>query len=228
VPRGDGVDVAEGRLRLSSVPPASSRPERPASSDHLCHVESRPRALDVLVVLKNPHRPSDVDLRVGLHTLARSTEQFQDDTFGAESSRAPGLQHALPGRTIGPAVAMRAQVRARAVSSKNCAIQELADHGIAYARPYAGWHLRACSTTPREGYQPFALYKVTPGLECGRGISAFTNETDAARTRTPQRPLCPNYGRGVSTSFFHSAPFSALADVTNSGTYMPDVGIATS
>jgi hypothetical protein len=67
---------------------------------------------------------------------------------------------------------------------------------------------------------------VTPGLKMWTwGFPAFTNETDARKEPSEQRPYIELWA-GVSDQFFHSADFPALGEVSIPETYSPTVGLS--
>src|SRR5229473_1712428 len=66
---------------------------------------------------------------------------------------------------------------------------------------------------------------VTPGLKMWTwGFPSFTNETDARKDPTEQRPYIELWA-GVSDEFFHSAEFPALGEMSIPETYSPTVGM---
>ena len=100
--------------------------------------------------------------------------------------------------------------------------------GIAYAAPdmQGGNFWGVINHDNEEGIIRIADNTVTPGLKMWTwGFPSFTNETDARKDPSEQRPYIELWA-GVSDQFFHSANFSALGEVSVPETYSPTVGMS--
>jgi Domain of unknown function (DUF5107) len=100
--------------------------------------------------------------------------------------------------------------------------------GIAYAAPdmQGGNFWGVINHDNEEGIIRIADNTVTRGLKMWTwGFPSFTDETDARKDPTPQRPYVELWA-GVSDQFFHSASFPARGEVSVAETYSPTVGMS--
>jgi hypothetical protein len=100
--------------------------------------------------------------------------------------------------------------------------------GIAYAAPdmQGGNFWGVINHDNEEGIFRIADNALTRGLKMWTwGFPSFTNESDARRAPSPQRPYVELWA-GVSDQFFHSASFPAHGKVSISETYSPSVGMS--
>jgi Domain of unknown function (DUF5107) len=185
-------------------------------------------AIDARMVLKNPN-PSAIDYEYWTcTTLAPGSDPVSPRATGGAEIIAPIRAYSTPHWSANLAQADESLGQGRSRFEKLRYFRNWPTMGIAYAAPdmQGGNFWGAINHDNEEGIMRIADNAVTPGLKMWTwGFSSFTNETDARKAPSPQRPYVELWA-GVSDQFFHSAVFPALGEVSVAETYSPTVGMS--
>ena len=185
-------------------------------------------ALDARVVLKNP-QDKTIDYEYWTcTTLAPGSDPKNPKTTGGAEIIAPIQAYSTPHWSANIADGDKNLGRGQSRFEKLRYFRNWPTMGIAYAAPDMGaanfWGV--INHDNEEGIIRIADNTVTPGLKMWTwGFPSFTNETDARKDPTEQRPYIELWA-GVSDEFLHSADFPALGEVSIPETYSPTVGMS--
>ena len=184
-------------------------------------------ALDARVVLKNP-QDSTIDYEYWTcATLAPGSDPKNPKATGGAEIVAPIQAYTTPRWSANLADGDKSLSPGRSRFEKLRFFRNWPTMGIAYAAPdmQGGRFWGVINHDNEEGIIRIADNTATPGLKMWTwGYPSFTNETDARKDPTPQRPYVELWA-GVSDQFFHSAKFPALGEVSIPETYSPTVGM---
>jgi hypothetical protein len=185
-------------------------------------------ALDARVVLKNPHDRAITYEYWTCTTLAPGSDPKNPKTTGGAEIIAPIQAYSTPHWSASLAEGDKSQGLGKSRFEKLRYFRNWPTMGIAYAAPdmQGGNFWGVINHDNEEGIIRIADNTVTPGLKMWTwGFPSFTNETDARKDPSEQRPYIELWA-GVSDQFFHSANFSALGEVSVPETYSPTVGMS--
>ena len=185
-------------------------------------------ALDARVVLKNPHDRAITYEYWTCTTLAPGSDPKNPKTTGGAEIIAPIRAYSTPHWSAGLAEGDKSLGLGESRFEKLRYFRNWPTMGIAYAAPdmQGGNFWGVINHDNEEGIIRIADNTVTPGLKMWTwGFPSFTNETDARKDPSEQRPYIELWA-GVSDQFFHSANFSALGEVSIPETYSPTVGMS--
>src|SRR5712675_2264825 len=184
-------------------------------------------AVDARVVLKNP-QDKTIDYEYWTcTTLAPGSDPKRPRTTGGTEIIAPIQAYSTPHWSANLADGDKSLGPGKSRFEKLRYFRNWPTMGIAYAAPDMGaanfWGV--INHDNEEGIIRIADNTVTPGLKMWTwGFPSFTNETDARKDPTEQRPYIELWA-GVSDEFFHSAEFPARGEVSIPETYSPTVGM---
>jgi len=185
-------------------------------------------ALDVRVVLQNPRdKPIDYEYWT-CATLAPGSDPKSPKSTGGAEIIAPIQAYSTPRWSANLADGDESLGPGQSRFEKLRFFRNWPTMGIAYAAPdmQGGNFWGVINHDNEEGIIRIADNAVTLGLKMWTwGFPSFTNETDARKDPTPQRPYIELWA-GVSDQFFHSARFPALGRVSVPETYSPTVGMS--
>jgi hypothetical protein len=185
-------------------------------------------ALDVRVVLKNPH-DKNIDYEYWTcTTLAPGSDPKSPKATGGAEIIAPIQAYSTPHWSANLADGDESLGPGQSRFEKLRYFRNWPTMGIAYAAPdmQGGNFWGVINHDNEEGIIRIADNAVTPGLKMWTwGFPSFTNETDARKDPNPQRPYVELWA-GVSDQFFHSASFPALGKVSVAESYSPTVGMS--
>ncbi len=185
-------------------------------------------ALDARVVLKNPHDRAITYEYWTCTTLAPGSDPKNPKTTGGAEIIAPIQAYSTPHWSASLAEGDKSLGLGKSRFEKLRYFRNWPTMGIAYAAPdmQGGNFWGVINHDNEEGIIRIADNTVTPGLKMWTwGFPSFTNETDARKDPSEQRPYIELWA-GVSDQFFHSANFSALGEVSIPETYSPTVGMS--
>ena len=197
-------------------------------SDLLCHAEGRSRRARCAHGAEKSARQGDHIRVLDVHDAGAGIGPEKSQNYRRRRNHRAdrGLQHA-------PLVGQSGRRRQEPGSGKSRFeklryFRNWPTMGIAYAAPdmQGGNFWGVINHDNEEGIIRIADNTVTPGLKMWTwGFPSFTNETDARKDPSEQRPYIELWA-GVSDQFFHSANFSALGEVSVPETYSPTVGMS--
>jgi hypothetical protein len=185
-------------------------------------------ALDARMVLKNPHDRTITYEYWTCTTLAPGSDPKNPKTTGNAEIIAPIQAYSTPHWSASLAEGDKSLGAGRSRFEKLRYFRNWPTMGIAYAAPdmQGGNFWGVINHDNEEGIIRIADNTVTPGLKMWTwGFPSFTNETDARKDPSEQRPYIELWA-GVSDQFFHSANFPALGEVSIPETYSPTVGLS--
>jgi hypothetical protein len=185
-------------------------------------------ALDARMVLKNPHDRTITYEYWTCTTLAPGSDPKNPKTTGNAEIIAPIQAYSTPHWSASLAEGDKSLGADRSRFEKLRYFRNWPTMGIAYAAPdmQGGNFWGVINHDNEEGIIRIADNTVTPGLKMWTwGFPSFTNETDARKDPSEQRPYIELWA-GVSDQFFHSANFPALGEVSIPETYSPTVGLS--
>ena len=185
-------------------------------------------ALDARVVLKNPQAKL-IDYEYWTcTTLAPGSDPKNPKTTGGAEIIAPIRAYTTPHWSANLANGDESLGPDQSRFEKLRYFRNWPTMGIAYAAPdmQGGNFWGVINHDNEEGIIRIADNRVTSGLKMWTwGFSSFTDETDARKDPTPQRPYVELWA-GVSDQFFHRAIFPARGTVSIPETYTPTVGMS--
>jgi hypothetical protein len=185
-------------------------------------------AIDARMVLKNP-KAETIDYEYWTcTTLAPGSDPNKPKATGGAEIIAPIRAYSTPHWSASLAQGDTSLGQGRSRFEKLRYFRNWPTTGIAYAAPdmQGGIFWGVINHDNEEGIMRIADNAVTPGLKMWTwGFSSFTDETDARKDPSPQRPYVELWA-GVSDQFFHSANFPALGEVSVPETYSPTVGMS--
>jgi Domain of unknown function (DUF5107) len=227
----DGVTVSMS-LKDDFAYGAAPNKFRPGSTDieaaTIITLKAGRAALDASVVLKNT-QDKTIDYEYWTcTTLAPGSDPKNPKTTGGAEIIAPIGAYTTPRWSANLADGDKSLGPGRSRFEKLRYFRNWPTMGIAYAAPdmQGGSFWGVINHDNEEGIIRIADNTITPGLKMWTwGYQSFTNETDARKDPTPQRPYVELWA-GVSDQFFHSAKFPALGQVSIPETYSPTVGMS--
>ena len=185
-------------------------------------------ALDVRMVLKNPHsRAIDYEYWT-CTTLAPGSDPDHPRTTGGAEIIAPIEAYTTPAWSANLSGGDEHVGAGRSRFEKLRHFKNWPTMGIAYAAPdmQGGNFWGVINHDNEEGIIRIADNKVTRGLKMWTwGYPSFTSEADARKEPTEARPYVELWA-GVSDQFFHRAQLPALGEVSIPETYSPTVGMS--
>ena len=181
-------------------------------------------ALDTRVVLKNPHDRTINYEYWTCTTLAPGSDPNNPKTTGGAEIIAPIQFYRTPDWSANLSDGDERAGSGKSRFEKLRYFKNWPTMGIAYAAPdmQGGNFWGVINHDNEEGIIRVADNTVTRGLKMWTwGFASFSNETDARKDPSEQRPYIELWA-GVSDEFFHSADFPALGEVIDSGNVQPD------
>jgi Domain of unknown function (DUF5107) len=185
-------------------------------------------ALDARVMLKNPYDNTIEYEYWTCTTLAPGSDPQHPKTTGSAEIIAPILAYSTPHWSANLSDGDKSAGMGKSRFEKLRYFKNWPTMGIAYAAPdmQGGNFWGVINHDNEEGIIRIANNTITPGLKMWTwGFPSFTNETDARKDPSEQRPYVELWA-GVSDQFFHSAKFPSLGEVSIPETYSPTVGLS--
>jgi hypothetical protein len=212
----------------AAAPKQFSRGSTKIEATYYVTLKADRAALDTRMVLKNPNNRTIEYEYWTCTTLAPGSEPNNPRATGGAEIIAPIQAYSTPRWSANLSGGDESLGSGKSRFEKLRYFRNWPTMGIAYAAPdmQGGNFWGVINHDNEEGIIRIADNRVTSGLKMWTwGFSSFTNETDARKDPTPQRPYVELWA-GVSDQFFHRATFPARGTVSIPETYSPTVGMS--
>lgn len=212
----------------AAAPPKFRRGATGIAATYYVTLKAGRAALDARVVLENPRRETIPYEYWTCTTLAPGSDPNNPKTTGDAEIIAPIKTYTTPAWSANIAEGDASAGAGERRFERLRHFKNWPTMGIAYAAPdmRGGNFWGVINHANEEGIIRIADNTVTRGLKMWTwGFPSFTNETDARKAPSEQRPYVELWA-GVSNQFFHSADLPALGEVSVAETYSPTVGMS--